>query len=75
IDAPIDLLSVFRRSEFVLAHVKEAISALPDLKTIWMQLGISSDPARKIAEEAGLQVVDNRCIWTEHRRLIRGKST
>lgn len=75
IDAPIDLLSVFRRSEFVLAHVEEAISALPDLKTIWMQLGISNDPARKIAEEAGLQVVDNRCIRTEHRRLIGGKST
>jgi predicted CoA-binding protein len=75
IDAPIDLLSVFRRSEFVLGHVKEAVSALPGLKAIWMQLGISSDPARMIVVEAGLQVVDNRCIRTEHRRLIGGKST
>jgi len=75
IEIQVDLLSIFRRSEFVLAHVKEAISALPGLKTIWMQLGISSDPARKIAEDVGLQVVDDRCIRTGHRRLIGGKST
>jgi len=40
-----------------------------------MQLGISNAAARERAEQVGLQVIENRCIRTEHRRLIAGKST
>ena len=70
IEGPVDLVNLFRRSEDVPPHVEEALSLPQRPKTIWMQLGISNAEARASAEAQGLQVVENRCLLVEHRRLI-----
>ncbi len=40
IDAPVDMVDIFRRSELVLPVVEEALERFPDLRTVWMQLGV-----------------------------------
>lgn len=72
IDAPVDMVDIFRRSEEVPAVVDEALSALPGLKTVWMQLGIEHAQAAASAEARGVQVVQNRCPAIEIPRLGLG---
>ena len=64
----IDLVDVFRRSEFVPGHVEEAIAA--GAKALWLQLGVVHEAAALRAREQGLTVVMNRCIAVEYGRLI-----
>ena len=68
----VHMVDIFRRSEHVLPVVEEAISALKDrgLKTIWMQIGVINHDAAKLAEDAGLQVIMNRCPKMEYQRLM-----
>ncbi len=65
----IDIVDVFRRSEFMEEVSRDAVSA--KVRVLWMQLGIENEAAAHYAAENGLQVVMNRCIMIEHRRLIR----
>jgi uncharacterized protein len=65
IDEPIDLVDVFRRPEFCADHAREAVAA--GAGTLWLQLGIESAEARGIAEEAGLDYVENACTMVVHR--------
>lgn len=60
-DAGVDMVDIFRQSDAVPAIVDEALTALPDLKTVWMQIGVSHADAAAKAEAAGLTVVQNRC--------------
>ena len=69
-DAAIDMVDVFRQSDAVPGVVDEALAALPDLRTIWMQLGVGHASAATVAEEAGLRVVQNRCPAIEYPRLL-----
>ncbi|MDX1992480.1 MAG: CoA-binding protein [bacterium] len=64
----IDVVDVFRRSEFLPEVVEDAIAA--GAKTVWAQLGVTHDDAARRAEEAGLDIVMNRCIKVEHMRLL-----
>lgn len=65
---PIDIVDVFRRSEYLPAVVDEAIAA--GAKTVWAQLGIDiEDAARDKALAAGLNVAMNACIKVEYLRL------
>lgn len=64
----IDLVNIFRRSEFVAPHVDEAI--YKGVKGIWMQPGAHDEQAAQKARDQGIQVVVNRCIAVEHRRLL-----
>jgi len=69
ISDPVDMVDIFRRSEAVLPVVREALAALPGLKTVWMQLGVENADAAALAEARGLQVVQNRCPAIEIPRL------
>ncbi len=66
----VDMVDIFRRSEFVTPIVEEAIAT--GAQTVWMQLGIVNDEAAAIARAAGLAVVMDRCVKIEHRRLLPG---
>ncbi len=65
----VDIVDVFRRSEFMEETVRDALEA--KAAVLWMQLGIENENAARTAADGGLQVVMNRCIMVEHRRLIR----
>ena len=67
ITTPIDLVDVFRRSEFVAAVVDDAIAA--GARAVWTQLGVVDAIAAARAEAAGLAVVMDRCPKIEIRRL------
>jgi predicted CoA-binding protein len=64
---PIDIVDIFRRSEFVPEIVEAAIRK--GAKAIWMQEGVIHEEAARRAREAGLEVVMDRCILKDHRRL------
>ncbi len=70
ISEPVDMVDIFRRSEFVPDIVDEAMLHLPSLKTIWMQIGVTHDVAATKAEAAGLDVIQNRCPKIEYQRLF-----
>jgi uncharacterized protein len=64
---PVDLVDIFRRSEYVPEIVEAAIRK--GAKAVWMQEGVVHEAAARQAEEAGLAVVMDRCILKDHRRL------
>jgi predicted CoA-binding protein len=59
IDRPVDMVQVFRRKEELYGIAEEAIAI--GAKVLWGQIGVYDDDAAKLAEEAGLKVVMNRC--------------
>ena len=65
----IDIVNVFRRSEYVPELVEEAIRLKGP--AIWMQEGVVHEAAAEKARQAGIFVVMDRCILKEHRRLLR----
>jgi hypothetical protein len=64
---PVDIVDIFRRSEFVPEIVEAAIRK--GAKVVWMQEGVVHEEAARRAEEAGLVVIMDRCILKDHRRL------
>ncbi len=70
LDVPeeIDIVNIFRRSEFVPEVVEQAIQL--KVPAIWMQEGVVHEEAAEAARKAGIFVVMDRCILKEHRRLL-----
>jgi predicted CoA-binding protein len=71
-DLPVapDLVSVFRKADDCPAIAQEIVDA--GAKTLWLQLGIWSDEAARIAVDAGLNVTMDRCVKIEHARFAGG---
>jgi hypothetical protein len=69
IPEPIDMVDIFRASQYALPIVQEALSLTPRPQVIWMQLGIRNDEAAALAEANGMKVVMNRCPKIEYGRL------
>ncbi len=69
VPVPVDIVDVFRRSEFVPEVMQDAIRI--GAKAVWMQEGVEHAEAAAQGRAAGLIVVENRCILREHRRFDR----
>jgi predicted CoA-binding protein len=69
IDAPVDMVDIFRRSDAVPAIVDDALAAFPDLMAVWMQIGVRHADAAQKAEARGIRVVQDRCPKIEYQRL------
>jgi len=69
VEDEIDIVDVFRPSDQVLSIIHDAIKIKP--KVIWLQEGIHNTDAEDIAKKEGIDVVFNRCMLAEHRRLLK----
>jgi predicted CoA-binding protein len=69
IPEPIDMVDIFRASQFVMPVVEEALTLKPKPQVIWMQLSIRNDEAAALAETNGMKVVMDRCPKIEYGRL------
>jgi len=70
IDVPVDVVDVFRPAEEAPEIARQAIAI--GAKVLWLQVGIESDEAQRLAEAAGLTVVMNRCMGATHAQLGLG---
>jgi predicted CoA-binding protein len=73
VPGPIEFVDVFRRAEYCADVAREAVAV--GAKVIWLQAGIVSAEARRIAEEAGLTYIEDRCVMAVHRRAGLGGRT
>ncbi|MES2433633.1 MAG: CoA-binding protein [Pseudomonadota bacterium] len=69
IEGGVDMVDIFRRSEEAGAVVDQALAAFPNLKAVWMQLGVTDVEAAKRAEARGVTAIMNRCPAIEIPRL------
>ncbi len=70
IPEPVDMVDLFQRSDRVMPFVEQAIEIRA--RVVWMQLGVINDEAAKLASDAGLEVVVDRCVKIEYARLFGG---
>jgi predicted CoA-binding protein len=69
-EGPIDLVNLFRAVAHIPGHVEEILALELRPKSVWMQLGIYHGTAADKLREAGISVIQDRCIMVEHRRLV-----
>ena len=70
IPEPVDMVDLFQRSDRVMPFVEQAIQI--KAKVVWLQLGVINEAAAKVASDAGLEVVMDRCVKIEYARLFGG---
>jgi predicted CoA-binding protein len=71
LEEPVDVIDVFRRPEFLPGHAREILALPWRPRAVWFQLGIRHDGAAAELARAGIDVVQDRCMMPEHRRLLR----
>lgn len=69
VQGPLEIVAVFRSSEYLKGIVQDAIALKP--KVLWIQLGISDPDAEEEAERAGITVIRQHCLMVEERALHR----
>lgn len=69
IDRPVDLVDVFRRAEHAPSLAREAVAL--GAKALWLQLGIRSNEAARIARDGGLEYVEDQCTAVVHHRIAQ----
>jgi predicted CoA-binding protein len=70
IPEPVDVVDAFRKADEMPALAREAVAK--GARVLWMQLGVRNDVAARIASDAGLDVVMDRCVKIEHARILGG---
>ncbi|MEZ0349010.1 MAG: CoA-binding protein [Thermus sp.] len=70
LQAPVDILDVFRPPSALPDHLPEILALRPGL--VWLQSGITHPGFEGALREAGIPVVADRCLMVEHKRLFRG---
>ncbi len=70
IDEPVDVVDVFRGSDKLMDHLEEILAMNPPPGVVWLQQGIKNDAFAKELTDAGITVVQDRCMLEEHRRLM-----
>ena len=73
IDKPVDIVDVFRPPSEVPEIARQAVKI--GAKVLWLQLGVISEQGARIARDAGLEVVMDRCCKIEHARFFGGLRT
>ena len=70
IDIPVevDMVNVFRRPQDIMPHLDDILAKKPQF--VWMQLGIYHDDVARQLAEAGIKVVQDRCLMVDYRRMI-----
>jgi predicted CoA-binding protein len=68
IPGEVDLVDVFRRPTDLEKHLDDLLAKKP--KAVWLQSGIRNDAVAQRLAEAGIRVVQDRCLMVEHRRLV-----
>lgn len=68
--APVDMVDIFRKPDAVPDIVDEALAHLPQLRTVWMQIGVTHPAAAARAEAHGVTVIQDRCPKIEYQRLF-----
>ena len=69
IGRPVDMVNVFRRPGDIPPHLDDILAAKP--KFVWFQLGIRNDQAAQTLAEAGIEVVQDKCLMVEQGRMAR----
>ena len=69
---PVDVVDVFRRGEHLPAHLDDLLAMEPRPKLVWLQLHIRNDTVARELLAAGIEVVQDRCMLADHRRLRLG---
>ena len=71
VDVPgeIDMVNVFRRPQDIPPHLEDLLASKP--KSVWMQLGIGHQAVAEALAQAGIRVVQDRCLMVDHRQLAR----
>lgn len=67
---PLDVINIFRATEHLPSHVEEILALSPRPRAVWTQLGIHHGPSAQKLREAGITVIQDRCIMVDHRRLF-----
>jgi predicted CoA-binding protein len=70
IPGPVDMVDCFRKSADIMPIAREAVAK--GARVLWMQLGIRNEDAARLAIDAGLEVVMDRCVKIEHARILGG---
>ncbi len=73
INVAVDIVDCFRRSEDMVEVATAAAAMTPPPKVLWMQLGVANDEAAKISQNAGIDVVQNKCLETTYLALNPGR--
>lgn len=68
----VDLVNVFRRAESIPAHLEDMLEKRP--KVVWMQSGIKHNAVAQALAEAGIKVVQDRCLMVDHQHFMQANN-
>ena len=70
IGEPVDVVDVFRRGEALPGHLEEILGMEPKPKVVWFQQGVRNDEVAAKLVQAGIQVVQDRCMKADYKNLM-----